>query len=255
MPHAHCLEHENARLLLLLSENGSLLERAFGREADAHHAVAVLERRTEELAQANADLRRAEEQRLVLTRELEHRLKNTLALVQAIAGQTFRHDNATPEAREAFALRLVVLGRAHDILTQASWTNAPIRAVIESALAPHHTAGRFCIEGPDLQLAAQPALTLALALHELATNATKYGAREGAVGELTLCWSVAEERFRLRWSEHGGPPVQAPTRKGLGTRLIERGLGMDFEAEVCLTYASPGFDCTIDAPLSAVCEA
>ncbi|MBE7156929.1 MAG: PAS domain-containing protein [Rhodospirillales bacterium] len=203
--------------------------------------------------------KRAEEHQRLLTAELQHRVKNTLAMVQAIASQTLRGATDLEEAREGFAARLISLGRAHDILTQASWTAAPITEVVEGALSVHRQtdAARLRVSGPNVLLGAKPALALALALHELATNAAKYGALSGESGVVDLRWHVVHEgeqpRFCLTWSETGGPPILAqPTRRGFGSRLIERSFASEVGGEVKLTYAPTGLVCRLEAPLTAM---
>jgi PAS domain S-box-containing protein len=203
--------------------------------------------------------KRAEEHQRLLTAELQHRVKNTLAMVQAIASQTLRGATDLEEAREAFAARLISLGRAHDILTQASWTAAPITEVVDGALSVHRQtdAARLRVSGPSVLLGAKPALALALALHELATNAAKYGALSGDSGVVDLRWHVVHEgeqpRFCLTWSEQGGPPILAqPTRRGFGSRLIERSFASEVGGEVKLTYAPTGLVCRLEAPLAAM---
>ncbi|NGM34284.1 PAS domain-containing protein [Methylobacterium sp. DB0501] len=205
--------------------------------------------------------KRAEEHQRLLTGELQHRVKNTLALVQAIASQTLRGARDVDEMREAFASRLISLGRAHDILTQASWTAAPILDVVEGALSVHQPAGpvRIRMSGPNVRLAAKPALSLALALHELATNAFKYGALSNETGLVDVRWHVVhgagETRFSLTWSEQGGPPILTPPqRKGFGSRLIERSFAAEVDGEVTLTYAPAGLVCRLEAALSSMQE-
>jgi PAS domain S-box-containing protein len=208
-----------------------------------------------------SEIKRTEEHQRLLTGELQHRIKNTLAMVQAIANQTLRGATDIDEAREAFAGRLISLGRAHDILTQVSWTAAPIAEVIEGALCVHRLASvpRIRISGPNVLLAAKPALSLALALHELATNAAKYGALSNADGFVDLRWRIVQKseqpRFRLTWSEQGGPPIRSqPARRGFGSRLIERSFSSEVGGEVKLTYAATGLVCRLEAPLAAMQE-
>ncbi|GJD52504.1 hypothetical protein OPKNFCMD_5270 [Methylobacterium crusticola] len=205
--------------------------------------------------------KRAEEHQRLLTGELQHRVKNTLTLVQAIASQTLRGTGDVNAMREAFASRLISLGRAHDILTQASWTAAPIGEVVEGALSVHRNAGpaRIRVSGPNVLLAAKPALSLALALHELATNAAKYGALSNESGVVDLRWHVVHEaeapRFCLTWSEQGGPAILTqPARKGFGSRLIERSFAAEVGGEVKLTYAPAGLVCRLEAPLASMQE-
>jgi PAS domain S-box-containing protein len=200
--------------------------------------------------------RQAEERQRLLTHELEHRIKNTLAMVQAIVSQTLRGAPSTRAANVAISSRLVTLGRAHDILTQAHWAAAQIRTVVEGALAPHDPGNRIRIAGPDLHLAAQAALSLALTLHELATNAAKYGALSNQMGQVDVTWEVVEQEarriLRLRWEETGGPPVMEPMRKGFGSRLIERSLSSEAGGQARMDFAPTGLVCTIETPLGSM---
>jgi two-component sensor histidine kinase len=177
------------------------------------------------------------------------------------ATTTLRGATDLDEAREAFAARLISLGRAHDILTQTSWTSAPISDVVQGALSVHAQAGasRIRTSGLNLLLAAEPALALAMALHDLATNAAKYGALSNEGGQVDLHWHLVHEsespRFCLTWSEQGGPPVRSqPTRKGFGSRLIERSFAAEVGGEVKLTYAPTGLICRLEAPLASMQE-
>jgi two-component sensor histidine kinase len=204
---------------------------------------------------ATAELKEAVQRQALLSGELQHRIKNTLAMVGAIANQTMRGDNVAA-ARDAFAARLMTLSHAHDILTQTSWTDAPIREVLNGALAPHRSGqGRIRASGPDLNLQPKQALALALAVHELATNATKYGALS-ANGHVEIVWSpaIVDEvpSFRFTWTERGGPPVSQPASKGFGSRLIEQVLGNDFSGKVQIFYRRDGVVCELIAPLSAL---
>ncbi|MGU3479137.1 PAS domain-containing protein [Methylobacterium sp. D48H] len=189
----------------------------------------------------------AEEQQQVLNQELSHRLKNTLTLVQSIASQTLRNAENVDEAREALAARLIALGKAHDILLSGRSDSAPISAVIEGALSLHQDrAGRFRPSGPELSIGPSAALSLGLMLHELATNATKYGALAKPQGHVDLVWTVhgaeANAEFKLIWTEHGGPPVTPPRRRGFGSRLIQRGLA---GGAVDVRYPPEGVVCTL----------
>jgi len=206
--------------------------------------------------------KRAEERQRLLAGELQHRIKNTLALVQAIAGQTLRGAPDPEEARRAFEARLISLGRAHDILTAVNWTAAPVADVVEGALAPHRHAdpSRLRCGGPDVLLTARVALSMVLVLHELSTNAAKYGALSTAGGSVDVRWQVehrtdGEPLFRLTWTEGGGPALPGPpTRKGFGSRLIERTFTAETEGEARLDYAPEGLVCVLEAPLAAVQE-
>ena len=195
----------------------------------------------------------ATEQQRLLSFELKHRMKNTLTMVQAIANQTLRAGATIEDARAAFVARLNALSRAQDILTQSSWTATPISEVVQGALAPHGGEGpRFTVSGPELQLSARCGLGLLLALHELATNAAKYGALSNAVGTVDVTWRTTSGELYFRWMERGGPPVMAPTRKGFGSTIIERLLAGYFNGTAEMEFASDGLILTLKAPLASL---
>ena len=198
---------------------------------------------------------RAEERQQLLNRELSHRMKNLLAMVQSIASQTMRNAADLEGARDVFAGRLLALGNAHDLLMGGSLTSTDIEAVMRSALSVHDDGrGRFRLVGPALAIGMEQALSLSLMLHELATNATKYGALSGE-GHVDIRWGVLtdehEPRLRLSWEEIGGPPVRPPTRKGFGSRFIERGLATQVGGDLALAYPPTGVTCVLTAPLAA----
>lgn len=187
------------------------------------------------------------EQNDLLRRELEHRIKNMQAITGAIVLQTFRSAETKDQARDILTGRLAALNQAHEILTRVSWTAAPLRTVVEGALAPYRTGtGRFSIEGPECLLDAKQALSLALGLHELATNATKYGALSNERGHITIAWKIDHQaggsRCLLEWQELGGPPVLPPTRKGFGTRLIA---SIDSSEASSILFPVHGVHCTL----------
>lgn len=193
------------------------------------------------------DAKRSEAQREMLSRELSHRIKNSLAVVQAIAGQTFR---GLDEARlAAFQGRLAALGGAQDLLLQASWESVPIGSVVEGTLRPLCPPGRCAFEGGDVSLAPRQGLSLALALHELGTNAVKYGALSNDHGCIRAAWSVQDGELQFTWTETGGPPVQPPERTGFGTRIMTRNLEADFGGRVELNYRPGGVVLLLTAPL------
>jgi two-component sensor histidine kinase len=167
----------------------------------------------------------AEYQQLLLN-ELNHRVKNTLATVQSIVSQTLRNAPTPPEARALIEQRMIALSRAHDVLTREKWEGADLRAIVDQALAPFRDAAheRFHVRGPGVRLSPRMALDLAMALHELGTNALKYGALSDASGAVDLTWRVDSHvtppHLKLRWKERDGPPVAPPIRHGFGTRLI-----------------------------------
>ncbi len=224
-----------------------------GGDGKPAHLLSISRDITEEW-RATSELKEAAERQALLSAELQHRIKNTLAMVGAIANQTMRGDNVAA-AREAFTARLMTLSHAHDILTRTSWTAASIKEVLNGALAPHRSSqGRIHTTGPALELQPRQALALAVAVHELATNATKYGALS-ANGRVEIVWSIgnAEEvpSFRFTWTETGGPPVSQPASKGFGSRLIEQMLENDFAGKVQTSYRSDGVVCELIGPLSA----
>jgi PAS domain S-box-containing protein len=199
--------------------------------------------------------KKAEEHRELLINELNHRVKNTLATVQSIASQTLRNPDTTEAARSAMEARLLALSRAHDVLTRENWEGAGLIEIVREAMAPyrHEHENHLYIEGPDVRLSPRTALAIAMALQELATNAVKYGALSNADGEVQVAWSVeqkGEKRLHLTWSETNGPKVEAPKRRGFGTRLIERSLAQDLNGEAQITFAPTGIICTVDAPLT-----
>jgi two-component sensor histidine kinase len=198
------------------------------------------------------NLKSAEQHRELLINELNHRVKNTLTIVQSIAAQTFRGTDAG--LRADFEQRLLTLSNVHNLLTEENWDGAELHAVIQSSLRPHLVDGRnrIAIEGPDFRLRPKSAVALSMALHELGTNALKYGALSTDAGRVALRWTTDDNRFRLRWEESGGPAVAAPNRIGFGSRMIERGLSAEFEGEVKIDYRPAGVVCTIDAPLDVV---
>jgi PAS domain S-box-containing protein len=201
--------------------------------------------------------KRAEERQQLVNQELAHRVKNTLAMVQAIVGQTLRSSPASRDAVQSINSRLVALGNAHTAMTRTRWGNASITDVIEGALAVHRSeAGRIRIEGANVELGSRAALAIALSLHELCTNAAKYGALSNDAGGVSLDWSVtggaADARFHMRWKERGGPAVTPPTRKGFGSRLIAESIASDLKGEAKLLFEPDGVLWTLDAPLTWV---
>ncbi|HEX2553347.1 MAG TPA: PAS domain S-box protein [Microvirga sp.] len=199
--------------------------------------------------------KRLEEHRTLLINELNHRVKNTLATVQSIASQTLRNALSPHQARDDLEGRLIALSRAHDVLTRESWEGANLDEIIAGAVEPYRHRGesRFRIKGPEARLQPRTALAIAMALQELVTNAVKYGALSNEAGEVRITWSVdrsqAPARLLLRWQEMRGPPVQPPSRRGFGSRLIERSLAQDLGGAVRIDFAPTGVVCTLDAPL------
>ena len=184
----------------------------------------------------------AESQRLELTREMSHRMKNSFAMVQSTVSQSLRTAPSLAAARDAIGTRIEALARAQDILTQTSGTHAAIGDVVRDALAAHRTGeGRFKMNGPDLELTAQQVVGLSLALNELATNAVKYGSLSQEIGYVAIVWETDPDGgFIFSWTESGGPQVVPPARTGYGTRLIERIVGPYFDGTATLGFEPAG---------------
>lgn len=193
----------------------------------------------------------ASERQQLLINELNHRVKNTLALVQSIAGLTIRSSEALPDFRDAFEKRLGALSRAHDLLNRTWWGAVPLRTVLEAELAPF-VRGRVELAGEDVALSPRQGIALTLILHELATNAAKHGALSVAKGKLRVEWERAPgtTELILAWNESGGPAVDPPTRKGFGSALIERSVNGDLGGGLEQHFDTDGYRCAIRFPLS-----
>lgn len=192
----------------------------------------------------------AEDHLRLMVLELNHRVKNSLATVQSIAVQTLRGAESSAEAREALLGRITALAAAHDILTREQWDGAGVGEVAHGVLdALTGDRDRLRVSGPVVRLDAKMALSLSMAFYELGSNALKYGALSGAQGQVTLDWTVEAHQLRLTWTEQRGPPVAQPTRRGFGSRLLERGLAAELAGEVRLRFDPGGLICTIRAAL------
>ena len=198
---------------------------------------------------AEADRRRAEERQRLLITELNHRVKNMLTVVQGIAHKTLKSSSSPQEMISAFESRLHALGAAHDILTQESSTCASIKGIVTAALTPFCTEGRCFIDGLDFQLPSRVAVSLALAIHELATNAVKYGGLSNETGQVDVTWTVEDGVLGLIWQESGGPVVHQPERRGFGSRLIEQVLAAELSGSVEMFFEPSGLRCVVRASL------
>lgn len=195
-----------------------------------------------------------EERLRLLTEELTHRVKNSLAMAQSLVGNALRGVEGIEAIRADVDSRLAALGAAHDLLLRGSWAGASIRSVAEEILAPYRRVDTLVIDGPHVELASQEALMLGMALHELATNASKYGALSTPQGAVRLDWSLdaldGSSRLVLRWKEKHGPPVVPPDTSGFGTHLV-RQVASALGGSVSFDYAAEGLSCVLEAPRSA----
>jgi two-component sensor histidine kinase/CheY-like chemotaxis protein len=210
------------------------------------------------LAQAGIDAKEreaAEKLQKLIHGELHHRIKNTLATVSAIASQSFRGATSIELGQTAMEGRLLALGRAHDLLMQISWSNASLTHTFSGATEPFDSQGmrRFHFNGPDISITSGAVIALAMTLNELCTNTTKFGALSNVNGRVEIAWTIDEEtqRMRLTWTEKGGPPVERPSRRSFGTRMIES-LGKQLNGHVQLTYDPSGLIYFLDVPLASI---
>jgi len=191
----------------------------------------------------------AERHRELLINELNHRVKNTLASVQAIVWRGLRNSGAAPETRQGIDARLQALSSAHNVLSGKNWEGAYLEDVVRSIIAPY-AGPRAVIEGPNVALRPHIAIAVALVLNELTTNAVKYGALSAGDGVVTLSWSLpSPERLRLIWIETRGPAVQPPSRTGYGTKFIERAVTDELRGTYAASFPPEGFRCVIEIAL------
>jgi two-component sensor histidine kinase len=188
-------------------------------------------------------------------RELDHRVKNTLATVQSVADQTLRSSQSMSEFGPAFSGRIQAMARIHTALAGRRWEGLPLTELIELVVGPYrrHTDS-VSIDSDGTFISSELVRVLGMALHELATNAAKYGALSTNEGRLAI-WSRVDldgaPRLRIHWSERGGPPVTEPSLRGFGVRLIEEALAYEFEGRVRLQFPGEGLRCEIDIPIPA----
>jgi two-component sensor histidine kinase len=213
-----------------------------------------------ELVAARLAAAAAEEQRELLVHELDHRIKNLLVTVQSVARQTLKSESTGDDTVKVFVKRLNALSEAHGLLMKDDGQSARMRDMVESAIRPFagDRATQFTVSGPDFQVKVKAVLSISMALHELCTNAVKYGALSTSAGRIAIEWSITsggdadEEMLRLVWTESGGPPVTVPDKLGFGSKMIERVLGYELEADVSTSYAEGGLIFTLTAPLARV---
>lgn len=199
--------------------------------------------------------RRSAEERETMVRELHHRVKNTLATVQAIASTSARTAVDLEAFRDAFADRIVSLSRTHTLLRERSWEHVDLRQLVVGELVAYEEEGRVTIDGEEIYLPSGLGMTLGMALHELTTNAVKHGALSNAAGCIAVSWHIGERngvaRLHFSWTESKGPPVAEPTRKGFGSQLMGKMLTRQFDATVEQTWDPAGFRVVFDAAVGA----
>lgn len=222
------------------------------------------------LAVENVDLRRlltqagidAAEQKAVerlqhlVLEELHHRVKNTLATVMAIASQSLRTATSLDHGKQAIEDRLLALGRVQDLLLQSRWTSAPLDSILNTAIKPFQSEDgrRLIVKCPAIEVSASAVLPLSMVINELCTNAVKYGSLSNQVGHVEIAAVVDPflDRFRLTWTERNGPPVQKPTRRGFGSKLIEHSFIKQLDGVARLSFDTDGVVCVIDVPIAAL---
>lgn len=196
-----------------------------------------------------------DEQRQLALEEMNHRVKNTMTMVQAVVSQTLRNAETLQDATAAVEGRILAMAGAHDNFIKSKWVVGNVDGVVAAALAPHRPGtGRFDIKGPPLEIGASQAMALTMALHELGTNATKYGALSNTDGRVSVRWDVLNDgsTFAFHWLETGGPKVTAPNSQGFGSRMIEKALAGYFSGTATLDFAPDGLRFELLAPVKAM---
>jgi two-component sensor histidine kinase len=202
-----------------------------------------------------AERRRFERHQDLLLAELNHRVKNTLAIVLSISTQTMRHSSSAEAFRASFEARIIALAQAYDLLTEANWEGASLRAILEQVLGPFGDGEeRYVIAAKsDIKVSPRVAVAMVMAFHELATNAAKYGALSNPTGRINLEWQIEPgepSRLKIVWHETGGPRVKQSSKRGFGSRLIQ-GLSQDVAGTVDMRFAADGVVATFEIPLQA----
>jgi two-component sensor histidine kinase len=231
----------------------------FALQTLARQVMALLElrRAVAQRDRALADHQRSEERGTLLTRELHHRVKNTLATVQAVASSTARSATSVDEFKTALSGRIGSLAKAHAVITEDEAQSAAVSDLLQMELSGFSEVrpGRISLSGPPVRLSSEIAIPLGLAIHELAANSAQHGALSTNVGQVTVMWRTRKEDGReslvLDWLERGGPPVHPPTRYGFGSRVLERVLGGQIGAKVDVDYDPQGLEICVCIPLRA----
>ncbi len=218
--------------------------------------TADLEEANRELATEVEERRRSEERQRLMTRELDHRVKNNMAAVLSIVDHTVRNSESLEQFTEAFSGRIMAMARLHNVLTQSRWSGADLGSLVKQIVEPYTIGheGRVVVRGEPLTLSSKAVPSVAMALHELATNAAKYGALSAPDGKVDIQWARergpgGEDQVRMVWTEGGGPPVEEPTRRGFGRDLIEVAVPFEVAGRANLEFARDGVRCVLVIPL------
>ncbi len=206
------------------------------------------------IVQDVTDRKHAEERQQLLIRELHHRVKNTLATVQAIVGSTARTASSIDEFYQGFVGRIVSLARTHNLLTEDLWQKAALEDLVQTELGPYEdeARNRIAIDGPHVELPSEAAVPIGMAIHELTTNAAKHGALSTFGGQVEVSWRIVQEEramLQFTWVERGGPRVSTPTRQGFGSRLLQRVLATQLQAEVAMEFPEEGLRFSMTMPI------
>ena len=200
-----------------------------------------------------SEVRLAREAQQKLVQKLHHREKNVLAMAMAIASQSLARANSIAEGRMAVEQRLMALAEAHNLLREGGSDVVGLHRIVERAIAPYDTVpSRFRVDGGDLPLSSTSALAVAMAVHELCTNAVKHGALAAKSGRVAIAWRAEAARLRWTWREFDGPAVSPPQRRGFGLRVIEAGFRDQLHGIVEMSFEPTGLVCTVDIPLTAL---
>jgi two-component sensor histidine kinase len=244
------------RLLEILG-NVTVLERPFHPAVLANAVRSALRARSRqrEVEAHLQERQRTHERQSLLIRELHHRVKNTLATVQGLLGATARSTQSIDAFYHSFSSRIVSLANTHTLLTEDYWQTASLHEILKAELSPYDNqrAQRLVLDGPMVELSADLAVPTGMAIHELTTNAAKYGALSVPHGQVEVLWDVVtlseQQSLRLEWIERGGPPVEKPQRKGFGSTLLQRVLATQCNADIRFEFEPEGLRFCMDAPL------
>jgi two-component sensor histidine kinase len=237
--------------------NVTVLERPFHPAVLASAVRSALRARSRqrEVEAHLQERQRTHERQSLLIRELHHRVKNTLATVQGLLGATARSTQSIDAFYQSFSSRIVSLANTHTLLTEDYWQTASLHEILKAELSPYDNqrAQRLVLDGPTVELSADLAVPTGMAIHELTTNAAKYGALSVPQGTVEVLWDVTtsseQQNLRLEWLERGGPVVEKPQRKGFGSTLLQRVLATQCNAEIRFEFEPEGLRFCMDAPL------